>query len=65
MDAYSQFLDESKAFDGVNTLYIFTKLLRRDAPGYSVVLLLLGYVHHTTQCLLRVVRGIVEAKSHF
>ena len=52
MDAYSQFLDESKAFDGINTLYIFTKLLRRDGPGYSVVLLLLGYVHHTMQCLL-------------
>ena len=50
MDAYSQLLDESKAFDGVNTLYIFTKLLRRDAS--SVVLLLLGYVHHTMQCLL-------------
>ena len=48
MDAYSQFLDESKAFDGgQHFIYIFTKLLRRDAPGYSVVLLLLGYVHHT------------------
>ena len=63
MDAYSQFLDESKVFDGVNTLYIFTKLLRRDAPGYSVVLLLLGYVHHTM--FVRVVRGIGGAKSHF
>ena len=52
MDRYAQFLDEPKAFDGVNTLYIFTKLLRRDAPGYSVVLLLRGYVHHTMQCLL-------------
>ena len=26
MDAYSQFLDESKAFDGVNTLYIYTTI---------------------------------------
>ena len=64
MDAYSQFLDESKAFDGVNTLYIFTKLLRRDAPGYSVVLLLLGTC--IIRCIfVRVVRGIGEAKSHF
>ena len=48
-----------KAFDGVNTLYIFTKLLRRDAS--SVVLLLLVY----DAMFVRVVRGIGEDKSHF
>ena len=47
---FSCFLDASKAFDRVKHSMLFTKLLRRGAPGYIVRLLMFWYAHQT-MCL--------------
>ena len=47
---FSCFLDASKAFDRVKHSMLFTKLLRRGAPGYIVRLLMFWYAHQ--QCVL-------------
>ena len=44
---FSYFLDASKAFDRVKHSMLFTKLLRRGAPGYIVGLLMFWYAHQT------------------
>ena len=44
---FSCFLDASKAFDRVKHSMLFTKLLRRGAPGYIVRLLMFWYAHQT------------------
>ena len=41
------FLDASKAFDRIKDSMLFTKLLRRGAPGYIVRLLMFWYAHQT------------------
>ena len=45
MDVFSHFLYASKAFDRVKHSMIFTKLLRRGAPGYIV-----GKIAHVLVC---------------
>ena len=44
---FSCFLDAYKAFDRVKHSMLFTKLLRRGAPGYIVRLLMFWYAHQT------------------
>ena len=44
---FSCFLDASEAFDRVKHSMLFTKLLRRGAPGYIVRLLMFWYAHET------------------
>ena len=44
---FSCFLNASKAFDRVKHSMLFTKLLRRGAPGYIVRLLMFWYAHQT------------------
>ena len=44
---FSCFLDASKAFDRVKHSMLFTKLLRRGAPGYIVRLVMFWYAHQT------------------
>ena len=44
---FSCFLDASKAFDRVKHSMLFTKLLRRGAPGYIIRLLMFWYAHQT------------------
>ena len=44
---FSCFLDASKAFDRVKHSMLFTKLIRRGAPGYIVRLLMFWYAHQT------------------
>ena len=44
---FSCFLDASKAFDRVKHSMLFTKLLKRGAPGYIARLLMFWYAHQT------------------
>ena len=44
---FSFFCYASKAFDRVKHSMLFTRLLRRGAPGYIVRLLMFWYAHHT------------------
>ena len=47
MDVFSCFFDASKAFDRVKHSMLFTKLLKRGAPGYIARLLMFWYAHQT------------------
>ena len=49
---FSCFLEASKACDRVKKSMLFTKLLRRGAPGYIVRLLMFWYAHQT-MCVRR------------